>query len=128
VYYLNPNSTLRVYPTKITKVLFVLVKKRGILKSEKYQTHLSSLEKEECCMARRWGRMTWMLLDFRRVIPVPSGAISHFYCKRISASNNFSVLDRADKLDSVIFGMRQELKASYCERKFCPILPQRFPY
>jgi len=61
-------------------------------------------------MARRWGRMTWTLLDFQCVIPVPCSVISHFYCKRISASNNFAVLDGADKLGNVIFGMRQELK------------------
>jgi hypothetical protein len=44
-----------------------------------------------------------MLLDFQCVIPVPCCDISHFYCKRISASNNFAVLDTADKLDTCIW-------------------------
>jgi hypothetical protein len=62
--------------------------------------------------------MTWTLLDFQWVIPVPCSAISHFYCKRKSASNNFAVLDRADKLVNVIFGMRQELKGELLLQKF----------
>jgi len=71
-------------------------------------------------MARRLGRMLWMLLDFQCVTAVPRSAISHFCCKRISVSNNFAVLDRADKLDNVIFGMRQELKGELPWQKVVP--------
>lgn len=124
----KPEFNLGSFPDQnYRSVFFLLVKKRGILNSEKYQTHLSSLEKEERCMARRWGRMTWMLLDFQCVTPVPCGDISHFYCKRISASNNFAVLDRADKMDNVIFGMRQELRARYCDKVLSHIISTIFP-
>ena len=47
---------------------------------------------------------TWMLLDFQRVIPVPCGDT------RVSVPSSFAVLDAADKLDAVVFGMSQELK------------------
>ena len=62
------------------------------------------------------------------MIPVPCSAISHFYCKRISVSNNFAVLYRADKLDNVIFGMRQELKGELLWQKVVsPRYPNDFP-
>jgi len=68
-----------------------------------------------------------MLLDFQCATPVPCVDVSHFRCKRISASNNFAVLDTADELDNVIFGMRQELKGSYCDKVLshiiCTIIP-----
>jgi hypothetical protein len=71
---------------------------------------LAAWKKKNAAWQEDGRRMTWMLLDFQCVIPVPCSAISHFYCTRILAFNNFAVLDRADKLDNVIFGMRQELK------------------
>jgi hypothetical protein len=108
----KPEFNLGGFPTKTTKVLSCCPPK-GIVNSQKYQTHLSSLEKEE------WRGHC---LISQCVIPVPCSAISHFYGKRISSSNNFAVLDRTDKLDNVIFGMRQELKGELPWQKFVSLL------